>query len=97
MRSVKIADLKNNLSQYLSEVRSGAEVLIKDRNKPIAKIVPLKDDLEDDSLSKLIAEGRAKLPETGEPLPKSFWSRRLPKTTINIDLTQLIRQDRDAR
>jgi prevent-host-death family protein len=97
MRSVNIADLKNNLSQYLKEVRSGGEVLIKDRNKPIARIVPLKNDLEDDDLTKLIAEGRARPAITNEPLPKSFWTRRLPRTRVDVDLTGLIRQDRDAR
>lgn len=97
MRSVNIADLKNNLSQYLNEVRSGGEVLIKDRNRPIARIVPLKADLEDDNLMRLIAEGRARPAKTDEPLPKSFWSRPLPRTKLDIDLSQLIRQDRDAR
>ena len=41
MKTVNIGDLKNNLSRYLSEVRQGRSVLIKDRNKLIARIVPL--------------------------------------------------------
>ena len=41
MRSASIADLKNNLSRYLRHVRRGEEILIRDRNVPIAKIVPL--------------------------------------------------------
>ncbi len=37
---VKIAELKSKLSEYLRSVRSGNEVVIKDRETPIARIVP---------------------------------------------------------
>ena len=36
MRAVNIADLKNNLSRYLSAVRRGEELIVKDRNQAIA-------------------------------------------------------------
>src|ERR1044071_7533888 len=41
MRTVNIADLKNNLSAHLERVRAGEELLVKDRNRPIARLVPL--------------------------------------------------------
>ena len=94
MRSVNIADLKNNLSRYLDEVRRGSEVLVKDRNKPIARIVPLTPEGDDEvEFMELIAAGGARLPRTSEPLPDSFW-KGLPKS--NIDLIALLREDRDA-
>jgi prevent-host-death family protein len=37
---VKIAELKSKLSEYLRSVRSGNEVVIKDRETPIARIIP---------------------------------------------------------
>jgi prevent-host-death family protein len=40
MHSAKIADLKNNLSRYLAQVRRGAEVTVLDRDTPVARIVP---------------------------------------------------------
>ena len=40
MQSVKIADLKNNLSRHLIRVRQGGEITIVDRDTPIARIVP---------------------------------------------------------
>jgi prevent-host-death family protein len=96
MRAVNIADLKNNLSRYLNEVRRGAEVLVKDRNKPIARIVPLAAQEDDEAeLMELIAAGSVRLPKSTEPLPKSFWSGRLPKTSV--DLIDILRKDRDAR
>ena len=41
MIKVQIAQLKNGLSLYLRKVREGTEILITDREKPIARIVPL--------------------------------------------------------
>ena len=40
MTRVNIADLKNNLSRYLLNVRAGGGVIVLDRNTPIARIVP---------------------------------------------------------
>jgi len=40
MKSVKIADLKNNLSRHLVRVRQGGEITVVDRDTPIARIVP---------------------------------------------------------
>jgi prevent-host-death family protein len=96
MRAVNIADLKNNLSRYLDEVRRGEEVLVRDRNKPIARIIPFTDaDDEDAQMKELIARGIAKPPKSTDPLPASFWTKPLPKTSA--DLIDLIREDRDAR
>jgi antitoxin (DNA-binding transcriptional repressor) of toxin-antitoxin stability system len=41
MRTVNIADLMNNLSVHFERVRKGEELLVKDRNRPIARLVPL--------------------------------------------------------
>ena len=40
MRSVNISDLKAQLSAHIQMVREGEEVLVCDRNKPVARIVP---------------------------------------------------------
>lgn len=40
MKTVKIADLKDNLSEHLRAVERGAEVVVTDRNRPIARIIP---------------------------------------------------------
>ena len=41
MNSVGLAVLKERLSAYLKKVKSGQEILITERGKPIAKLVPL--------------------------------------------------------
>ena len=37
---VKIAQLKAHLSEYLREVKTGHEIVINDRDHPVAKLVP---------------------------------------------------------
>lgn len=80
MRSVNIADLKNRLSAYLQEVREGEEILVRDRNRPIAKIVSLsQEDLEAEE-GALAASGLLRPPDG--PLPTSFWSMPAPRVSI---------------
>jgi prevent-host-death family protein len=40
MRKVNISDLKARLSAHIQLVKEGEEVLVCDRNKPVARIVP---------------------------------------------------------
>jgi prevent-host-death family protein len=39
---VTITEIKSHLSAYLRSVRNGGEILVKDRETPIARIVPYK-------------------------------------------------------
>lgn len=41
MTRVKIATLKDHLSEYLRAVEAGAEVVVTDRDRPIARISPM--------------------------------------------------------
>lgn len=38
-----IATLKNNLSRYLKTVQAGTEVVVLDRERPIARLVPYRE------------------------------------------------------
>jgi prevent-host-death family protein len=78
VRSVNIADLKNNLSTYLNEVRQGEEILIKDRSLPIAKIVPLAA-AEDEDAEEMALAATGKLRLRRHLIPKSFWSLPAPR------------------
>lgn len=83
MRAVNIAELKNRLSHYLEGVRRGEEVLIRDRDRPIAKIVPLTniDDYESEEAEQ-VAAGVLRLPKK-EGLPASFWKdKKLPRISL---------------
>jgi prevent-host-death family protein len=95
MRSVNIADLKNNLSRYLNQVRQGEEVLIRDRNLPIAKIVPLSSNDEEEELLRLVAEGLIRLPEKYKGFPRGYFTAALPK--VKVDVLKMLREERDER
>jgi prevent-host-death family protein len=41
LAEVKIAELKARLSSYLRSVRLGNEIVVKDRETPVARIIPL--------------------------------------------------------
>lgn len=62
MRSVNVAELKNRLSKYLTFARSGEEVVIRDRNLPVAKLVPFLSEGADDQELLLVAAGKLRLP-----------------------------------
>jgi antitoxin (DNA-binding transcriptional repressor) of toxin-antitoxin stability system len=40
MKYAKIGELRDGLSRYIDEVREGTEVLVLDRDRPVARIVP---------------------------------------------------------
>jgi len=64
MRSVNIAELKNQLSKYLSFAREGEEIVIRDRNLPVAKLVPFSTEDANEEELLLVAAGRMRLPES---------------------------------
>jgi prevent-host-death family protein len=82
MRSTNIADLRNRLTQYLKEVRAGEEIVVRDRQRPIAKIVPfsVEDDGQNDA--DLVAAGLIRK-GTGK-LPASFWKTRRPGVSLDV-------------
>ena len=60
MKSVNIGDLRNQLSAYLRAVRNGEEVIIRDRNVPIARILPFESQDMAQEERHLIASGQMK-------------------------------------
>lgn len=59
MRKTGVKELKNNLSYYLREVKQGEKVLVTERDKVIATIVPIERSDEDSNLLFLVKEGFA--------------------------------------
>jgi prevent-host-death family protein len=66
MRTVNIAELKNQLSKYLSYAKGGEEIVIRDRNLPVAKLVPFSAEEANEEELLLVAAGKMRLPK--EPL-----------------------------
>ena len=64
MRSVNVAALKNQLSKYLTFAKAGEEIVIRERNLPVAKLVPLSAEGADGEELKLIAAGKMRPPKS---------------------------------
>jgi prevent-host-death family protein len=65
MVSVNVAELKNRLSKYLTFVKGGEEIVIRDRNLPVAKLVPFSADESSEEELLLVAAGKMRLPKSG--------------------------------
>jgi prevent-host-death family protein len=55
---VSIREMKNSLSRYLKLVQAGRHVVITDRGKPVAQLVPAPEspaDAEQDELRRILA------------------------------------------
>lgn len=64
MESVSVSKLKASLSHYLAMVKRGEEVLVTDRNRPVARLLPVAPDLGDrERLLEMARQGRVRLPE----------------------------------
>jgi prevent-host-death family protein len=77
MKSAKISELKNRLSYYLRYVRRGQSVLVYDRDRPIARIDPVRETVASegaDWTSELERTGALRPP--GAPLPPGWLGRR---------------------
>lgn len=62
MRSVNVAELKNQLSKYLTFAKGGEEIVIRDRNLPVAKLVPFSAEDANEEELQLVAAGKMRLP-----------------------------------
>ena len=58
--TVGVGELRQNLSRFLRRVERGERIVVTDRNRPVAELMPLRD--RESALSRLVAEGRATPP-----------------------------------
>jgi prevent-host-death family protein len=93
MKTTAVADLKSRLSSYLRMVKSGEEILVTERDVPVAKIVPISEaGSQPESLRDLERRGLVRL-GTGK-LPRGFW--KLPRgRDAKVSLRSALREERD--
>ncbi len=84
MKTVRIAELKARLSEYLRAVRRGETIAVLDRDTPVAQIVPVRDR----------TALRIRKPAPGTPRPNEI---PLPKPLkLEIDTVDLLLEERQA-
>lgn len=94
MRTAAVAKLKASLSEYLGHVKEGEEVVVTDRGKPIARIIPYTfEGDQDQHRLDLIRRGLLK-PGKGT-LSAEFLNRRKHRD-IEGELLRALREDREA-
>lgn len=86
MRTAKISELKARLSAHIAYVKRGEDVLILDRETPVAKLVAIDAGSADPRRRRLVAKGllippkaRAKQPRF---LPRPAGSKPISRETI---------------
>jgi prevent-host-death family protein len=86
MTTVRIAELKAHLSQYLRRVRRGHVVTVLDRETPIAHLVPHAKDADRLSVRRPLPSAP---PLHRVPLP--------PRLKVSVDAVALLLEERHAR
>ena len=59
METIGIRILKENLSRYMKQVKSGETIIVTDRKKKIAVIMPFEKATEEEKIFRLIQRGMA--------------------------------------
>jgi prevent-host-death family protein len=95
MRAVNISDLKARLSAHIQLVRDGEEVLVCDRNKPVARIVPLQVEGDSEQAQRLMARGVLTPPLKKRPVSAS-WPQPPGKVADDV-MEQLWWAERESR
>jgi prevent-host-death family protein len=72
MKSIELADLQNRFEEILDQVASGTEFLILENGKPLARLIPIRQD-QDHRKPGLHPGAIEMAPDFDDPLPDSFW------------------------
>lgn len=78
MTTATVSKLKASLSEYLRRVKAGEEVLVSERGRPIAKLVPVTGgDALPDHLAEMARQGLVRV--GSRRLSRAFWSLPRPR------------------
>jgi prevent-host-death family protein len=97
MRTAKISELKAKLSAHIQYVKNGEEVLILDRNTPVARLVSVAPGNDyDERTRRLIAAGVLTPPKV--PRPAGYKLPRPSGPMISREvMEQVWREEREGR
>lgn len=96
MRRASIATLKAHLSEYIDAVKAGEDVIVTDRNKPVARLCPVSVPAREEArLIELVRAGLVR-PAT-RPLPRTFWRQRRSRDPQSKVLAALMEERAEGR
>lgn len=97
MKTTPVSELKATLSEQLAKVKAGEEIVVTERGKPIAKIVPLSSEATGLSahMSELARNGLIRLGP--RKIPKDFWKLPRPIDKRGRALKALVEEREQGR
>ncbi|MHB8829652.1 MAG: type II toxin-antitoxin system Phd/YefM family antitoxin [Syntrophales bacterium] len=97
MKTAAVSALKASLSGYLAGVKAGEEVIITDRGKPIARIMPLqvRETEPPDELRNLERAGLVRL--GAGRIPDSFWNEPRVRDKDSVARMVLLQEREEGR
>jgi prevent-host-death family protein len=96
MKITAVSNLKARLSEYLNQVKAGDEVLITDRGKPVARLVPIsRKKVARESVTRMEKQGLIKL-GSGK-LPRDFWTMPRAEDPKGLVLKALLEEREEGR
>ena len=97
MKTAAVSKLKASLSEYLTRVKAGEEVIVTERGKPIAKIIPIGRD-QAEFPPHVLELARAGLIRLGSgKIPKGFWKMPRPADPTGAVLKALLEERESGR
>ena len=95
MKTVKISDLKAHLSARIQHVKDGEEVLVCERNRPLARIVPCRLTGHSEQEQRLVARGVLTPPLRKRPASVSW---PVPPGSVSDEIMEQVRrEEREGR
>lgn len=96
MQTAAVSEIKASLSEYLGKVKAGEDIMITERGRPIARIIPLRRDQQAaGQLEHLEKKGLIKIGSGG--LPEELWSMSRPLDSGAAGLAALIEERAGGR
>lgn len=98
MTRVPITKLKAKLSEYLASVRAGEEIIVTDRGRPVARVVPIRGDRDLESrIDVLVRSGRLRLPTATTPVDPAQLLKVAPADPDGLGISALLEDRRAGR
>ena len=98
MRTVGVRELKNRLSEYLRQARSGESVLVTDRGQVVAELTPPGQGSADTAVpAGLVALARRQLVVLGAPADRNLYPALPRRPRRGRTAAQLLQEERGDR
>jgi len=97
MQTAAVSELKASLSQFLAHVKAGDEVVVTERGRPVARLVPVARATEGVPAHLLELQRKGLVRIGTAELPEDFWTLPRPKDKGSTGLRALLDEREKGR